>query len=173
MLGMLHRPTRPRRHVGHGSRLRTLTLDRLTSSESAAIARAVALGKALPERALRQILSRSEGVPLFVEELTRSVIESGMLREHSASWEIVEPDGGADPDGRPRAPIARIDRLGSARPTAQLAATIGREFSFGLLSAVSDRDEATLRQDLRRSGDRTGLGDRRVGPRTRSSSSTH
>ena len=83
-------------------------------------------------------------MPLFVEELTRSVIESGMLREHSASWEIVEPGAELIPMAVHAPLIARIDRLGSARSTAQLAATIGREFSFGLLSAVSDRDEATF-----------------------------
>ena len=141
---------------GDGSGLRTLTLDRLSPSESAAIARAVALGKALPERVLRQVLSRSEGVPLFLEELTRSVIESGMLREHSASWEITEPGADLIPVAVHAPLIARIDRLGSARPTAQLAAAIGREFSFGLLSAVSERDRATLRQDLRRL-EETGL----------------
>jgi len=144
--------TRPDLDVkwGQGSGLRTVTLDRLTSSESAAIARAVALGKALPEQALRQILSRSEGVPLFVEELTRSIIESGMLRERFASWEIVEPGRELIPMAVHAPLIARIDRLGTARPTAQLAATIGREFSLGLLKAVSSRDEATVREDLRR-----------------------
>ena len=78
---------------GRDSPLRTIHLDRLGDAEQAAIARAVARGKALPGLALRQILARSEGVPLFVEELTRSMCESGMLQELSASWEIVAAGG--------------------------------------------------------------------------------
>ena len=114
------------------------------------IARSVARGKALPEQALRQILTRSEGVPLFVEELTRSVIESGMLREHQRPGRSSSRPGDLIPMAVHAPLIARIDRLGPARATAQLAATIGREFSFALLREVSGRDEAMLRQDLRR-----------------------
>ena len=133
-----------------GSRLRLITLDKLQEIESEVIARAVAKGKALPGPVLRQILTRSEGVPLFVEELTRSVVESGVLRERSASWEVVDPSWNElIPMAVHALLTARIDRLGSARATAQLAAAIGREFSLALLSAVSDRDDATLRQDLR------------------------
>ena len=135
---------------GRDSPLRTIHLDRLGDAEQAAIARAVAGGKALPGLALRQILARSEGVPLFVEELTRSMCESGMLQELSASWEIV---AGRWADLIPmavHAPLtARVDRLGAARSTAQIAATIGREFSVELLREVSGRDDVTLDAELR------------------------
>jgi len=135
---------------GRDSPLRTIHLDRLGDADQAAIARAVARGKALPGLALRQILARSEGVPLFVEELTRSMCESGMLQELSASWEIV---AGRWADLIPmavHAPLtARVDRLGAARSTAQIAATIGREFSVELLREVSGRDDVTLDAELR------------------------
>ena len=131
-------------------RVQTIHLDKLTDAQQEVIARAVARGKALPGLALRQILARSEGVPLFVEELTRSMCESGMLRERTASWEVV---GSRWADLIPmavHAPLtARVDRLGSARSTAQLAATIGREFSVDLLREVSGRDDVTLQTDLR------------------------
>ena len=135
---------------GRDTRLRTIHLDRITDAEQSAIARAVARGKALPGLALRQILARSEGVPLFVEELTRSMCESGMLRERSASWEIVASRWADLIPMAVHAPLtARVDRLGTARSTAQLAAAIGREFSVELLREVSGRDHATLDNELR------------------------
>jgi predicted ATPase/class 3 adenylate cyclase len=145
--------TRPELDVtwGKGTRLRTMDLEKLTRAECEAIARSVARGKALPGDVLRQILTRSDGVPLFVEELTRSALESGVLEERSASWEVVRPPSKElIPVAVHASLAARIDRLGPARATAQLAATIGREFSLALLAAVSDRGEARLRQDLQR-----------------------
>jgi class 3 adenylate cyclase/tetratricopeptide (TPR) repeat protein len=119
--------------------------------EAEAMVREVTLGKALPGEILRRILDRSDGVPLFVEELTCSVLDSGMLREREASWEAT----GAVSDEMIPATVdasltSRIDRLGPSRATAQLAATIGREFSFSLLLVVSDRDEVTVRRDVER-----------------------
>jgi predicted ATPase len=139
------------RSWGRGTRLQILDLEKLPREQSELIARAGAHGKALPGEVLRQILARSDGVPLYVEELTRSVLESGVLHERSASWEAVRPlSKDLIPVGVHASLAARIDRLGPARTTAQLAATIGREFSFALLCAVSDRDESTLLEDLQR-----------------------
>jgi class 3 adenylate cyclase/tetratricopeptide (TPR) repeat protein len=136
---------------GRGTRLQVLDLEKLTQEQSELIARAGAHGKALPGEVLRQILARSDGVPLYVEELTRSVLESGVLHERSASWEVVRPlSKDLIPVGVHASLAARIDRLGPARATAQLAATIGREFSLALLCAVSDYDESTLLKDLQR-----------------------
>jgi class 3 adenylate cyclase len=137
--------------------VRVLNLTKLNWAESEAVARGIAGGKALPGEVLRQILTRAEGVPLFVEELTRSVLELGVLEERSASWEAVkELPKELIPMGIHASLAARIDRLGPSRATAQLAATIGREFSVTLLRAVSDRDEETLQADLRRL-ERAGL----------------
>jgi predicted ATPase len=93
---------------------------------------------------------RSDGVPLFVEELTRSILDSGALREKAASWEAVGPVAVEIPLTMDASLTSRIDHLGTSKSTAQLAATIGREFSLELLRAVSERDEASLRKDLER-----------------------
>ncbi len=129
--------------------VRTIELSGFEPAEAETMVRGMTSGKALPRDVLRQIVARSDGVPLFIEELTRSVLDSGMLRERAASW---EPVGPVSPEMIPTTMDAsltsRIDRLGASRATAQLAATIGREFSIEMLQEVSDRDEATLRQDL-------------------------
>ena len=128
-----------------------IEISRLGVAEVEAMARAVANGKRLPGELMRVIAERSDGVPLFVEEVARAVIESGVLAEQEFSWELTAPLPAdlipATVDG---SSMARIDNLGDARPTAQLAATIGREFSWTLLQAVSDRSEAALGEDLQR-----------------------
>ncbi|MGH8900620.1 MAG: AAA family ATPase [Egibacteraceae bacterium] len=130
--------------------LRTIELSRFRRAEAEAIVRGIALGKTLPSEVLQQIITRSDGVPLFVEELTRSILDSGMLSERAVSWEAVGPVTAEIPATMDASLASRIDRLGASRATVQLAATIGREFSFELLREVSERDEATLRQDLER-----------------------
>ena len=126
-------------------------LARLDSAEVEAMVRSAAHDKDLPDEVFRQIVQRSEGVALFVEEVTREVIESGMLVEHEHSWELIGPlPTGLVPASLDASIAARLDRLGEARATAQLAATIGREFPYALLRAVSDRSEAKLGDDLQR-----------------------
>jgi predicted ATPase len=112
--------------------------------------RSVALGKALPSEVLSQIVVRSDGVPLFVEELTRSILDSGALSEKAVSWEAVSPVTIEIPATIDASLTSRIDRLGASKATAQLAAAIGRQFSLELLREVSERDKATLRHDLER-----------------------
>jgi len=128
-----------------------LELDHLDDEEVEAIARSVADGKAIPVEVSREITRRCDGVPLFVEEMTRTLIESGVLEEGEFSWHLT---GGLPKDLIPPSVdallMARVERLGDARPTAQLAATIGREFSYPLLLAVSDRTAESLDRDLRR-----------------------
>ena len=126
-------------------------LSRLDSAEVKAMVRSAAHDKDLPDEVIRQIVQRSDGVALFVEEVTREVIESGVLVEHEHAWQLI----GSLPTGLVPASLdasiaARLDRLGEARATAQLAATIGREFPYALLRAVSDRSEAKLGDDLQR-----------------------
>jgi predicted ATPase len=99
-------------------------------------------GKALPKEIVQQIVSKTDGVPLFVEELTKSVIESvGALRE--APLHVGIPATLQD------ALTARLDRLGTAKEIAQVGATIGREFTYDLLQAVSPLNEETLQRGLR------------------------
>jgi class 3 adenylate cyclase len=131
--------------------IRTIELARLDEASADAMIRHVAGNKALPSELSRLLLQRSDGVPLFVEEMTRALMDSDVLVERSASWEV----SGPLPDDTIPASVhasltARIDRLGPSRPTAQLAATIGREFSLELLIAVSGRAATTVQTDLDR-----------------------
>lgn len=128
--------------------VRRIELSRFQRAEVEAMVRSVALGKALPSEVLWQVTVRSDGVPLFVEELTRSILDSGALSERAVSWEAVGPVAVEIPATMDASLTSRIDRLGASRATAQLAATIGREFSLELLREVSEYDEATIRQDL-------------------------
>lgn len=116
-----------------------LPLSRLDRSESAGIVRDTDRDKVLPEVIVEQILSRADGVPLFIEELTRTLIEDGQLRE--ASGGSVR-DGALPPPAVPAtlqgSLAARLDLLGStAKDLASIGAAIGREFSYELIAAIS------------------------------------
>ena len=114
-----------------------LTLNRLDGRDRTALVAQIAGGKALPDEVVAQIADRTDGVPLFVEELTKSVLESG-----------------AGPLGIPAtlhdSLTARLDRLGSVRTVAQTGAAIGREFSYQLLQAVSRLSDDELKAALGR-----------------------
>ncbi|MEO8623751.1 MAG: adenylate/guanylate cyclase domain-containing protein [bacterium] len=134
-----------------GERTPLIDLSRLQNSEVEAIVQSVAHGKTLPGEVVREIVQRCDGVPLFVEEVARAVIEAGVLVEGEFSWELTGPlPTGLIPASVDASLMARIDKLGDARSTAQLAATIGREFSLALLAAVSERSADQLREDLDR-----------------------
>ncbi len=137
-------PWRPRAH------LTQLTLTRLGRSQGAAMVEQVTGGKALPAEVLHQIVAKTDGVPLFVEELTKMVLESGFLRETAGRYELTGPlPPLAIPSTLQDSLMARLDRLTTTREIAQLGATLGREFSYELLQAVASADEATLQQGLR------------------------
>jgi predicted ATPase/class 3 adenylate cyclase len=119
-----------------------LTLSRLERAAVEAMVRQVNTGKSLPPEVLQQIVTKTDGVPLFVEELTKTVMES-VGAQPAASLPLVIPATLHD------ALMARLDRLGSAKAVTQLGATIGREFSYELLQAVSPRDEAIVQPELR------------------------
>lgn len=126
-----------------------IDVSRLGNAEVEAVVRSVAHGKSVPSEVVREIAQRCDGVPLFVEEVARAVFEAGMLEEHEDAWELTGPlRTGLIPASIDASLMARIDRLGEARATAQLAATIGREFPYVLLKAVSERDETALASDL-------------------------
>jgi class 3 adenylate cyclase/tetratricopeptide (TPR) repeat protein len=132
-------------------RVSSMMLTRLTPGETGSMAAGVAHGKAIPAEVLRQIVARAEGVPLFVEEVTKAVLELGVLVECEDRFELSGP---LPPDLIPSTVQgslnARLDRLGPAKATAQLAATIGREFSYELLTVVAGHTEDELRGDLDR-----------------------
>ena len=106
-------------------------------------------GRKLPAEVLAQIVAKTDGVPLFVEELTKNVLESGLLVEDGERYRL---DGPLPPLAIPStlqdSLMARLDRLAAVKEIAQIGAAIGREFSYALLQAVVGRDEATLRASL-------------------------
>ena len=128
-----------------------VTLTRLPRRQTEQMVLSVAGGKALPGEVLQQVLTGADGVPLFVEEITKMVLESGLLRDGEARYELQAPLGSlAIPATLHDSLMARLDRLPEARPVAQLAATIGREFSYELLGAISALDETALQRELAR-----------------------
>ena len=106
-------------------------------------------GKAFPPEVLRQIIAKTDGVPLFIEELTKMVLESGLLRAVNNHYELIRPlPPLAIPSTLQDSLMARLDRLAPVREVAQLGATLGREFSYELIHAVSPLDEENLQQGL-------------------------
>lgn len=126
-----------------------LSLNRLALAEHAALLRRIAGGKALPAEVEAAILARTDGVPLFVEEVGRAVLESGLLREEAERWVLEEPlPSLAVPATLQASLVARLDRLASAREVAQAGAVIGREFAHDLLATLCRLPEARLSEAL-------------------------
>ena len=98
---------------------------------------------------LDQIVERTDGVPLFVEELTKSVLESEQLHESGDQYVLDQPAHSlAIPTTLQASLMARVDRLGSARDVLQIGAAIGREFSYEVLAAVAGLSDAVLQDAL-------------------------
>src|SRR5262249_29965920 len=132
---------------GNRSRLSQLTLSRLGRSQVEAMVERVTGGKSLPSEVVQQIVAKTDGVPLFVEELTKTVIESVASTGSIGSQDRMSLQAIPIPATLQDSLMARLDRLGPAKEIAQLGATIGREFSYELLQAVAP-DDARLRQAL-------------------------
>jgi len=128
-----------------------LTLNRLDRRDRTTLVEQIAAGKGLPSVVVEQIVDRTDGVPLFVEELTKSVLESGVLREEADRYVL---DRALPPFAIPTSLhdslMARLDRLASVRLVAQIGAAIGREFSYALVRAVSRLSEDELEAALAR-----------------------
>jgi len=138
-------PWRPRAHFTQ------LTLSRLGRPQVVTMVEGVTSGKALPPEVVEQIVAKTDGVPLFVEELTKTVVESGLLTAVNDHYELNGPlPPLAIPSSLHASLLARLDRLSAVREIAQLGATIGREFSYELLQTVSRLDDETLQQGLKR-----------------------
>src|SRR4029453_9339123 len=111
--------------------------------------RRVAHSKVLPAEVVEQVVAKTDGVPLFVEELTKMVLESGLLQEREGRYELTGPlPPLAIPTALADSLMARLDRLATVKSLAQLGATLGRAFSYALLQAVSPWDEDTVRRGL-------------------------
>ena len=131
------------------SHLTQVTVTRLPRRQAMEVIRQVAHGKALPPEVVEQIVAKTDGVPLFVEELTKMVLESGLLQEREERYELTGPlPPLAIPTTLHDSLMARLDRLAIVKGMAQLGATLGREFSYALLQAVSPWDEGILQRGL-------------------------
>jgi tetratricopeptide (TPR) repeat protein len=128
-----------------------LALNRLDLRDRTTLVAQISGGKALPDEVVDQIADRTDGVPLFVEELTKTVLESGLLRAETDRYVL---DRALPPLAIPTSLhdslMARLDRLDSVKRIAQIGAAIGREFSYTLLRLVSGLDEDDLQAALGR-----------------------
>jgi class 3 adenylate cyclase/predicted ATPase len=122
-----------------------VALDRLSADDILTIVAALAGGKALPPAVEAQITSRTDGVPLFAEEMTQAVLESGAIREQGDAWVATgELPDGLVPMTLRESLMARLDRLGQAKELAQLMAVVGRRIDDDFLRAVCHADGPTL-----------------------------
>jgi class 3 adenylate cyclase/tetratricopeptide (TPR) repeat protein len=135
---------------GARAHLTNLTVHRLTPKKGIDMVQHIAGPKPLPPEVLEQILTKTDGVPLFVEELTKMVLESGVLREEPEEYTLA---GKFIPLKIPvtlkDSLMARLDRLGPAKEVVQLCSILGREFTSEMLLAIQPQGEQTLQQGLR------------------------
>jgi class 3 adenylate cyclase len=159
---LTHRPEFQSRWSGHGH-VGALNLSKLTRAQSAAMVATLAC-KVLPEPLREQILTRTDGVPLFVEELTRSILESGELRDVGDHYDYDDSARAVTIPATLRdALMARLDRFMPVKEIAQIGAAIGREFSYELIAAVAPMPPSQLDDALARLSD-SGLAFRRGTP---------
>jgi predicted ATPase len=122
-----------------------LALNRLPPRQRAEMIAGITGGKALPEEIAAQIIDRTDGVPLFVEELTKAVVESGMLTDIGDRYTTTGPAPAlAIPASLQASLLARLDRLAPVREVAQIGAALGRIFSHELIGAVARMPPAQL-----------------------------
>jgi predicted ATPase len=134
------------------ARVSTLNLSRLGRREGAALAGSVAGDNMLPEKIVEEIIERTDGIPLFVEELTKAVVEATVRDGDEASTlNRVPPSALAVPATLHASLMARLDRLGTvARKVAQIGAAIGREFSYELLALIVQKTDMEVQTALSR-----------------------
>ena len=128
----------------------SVALARLTAEDVVLVATGITAGKALPPRVVEEIVRRTDGVPLFVEELTKAILASGLIVEREGVLQLA-----SDQTAQLEVPAtlrdsltARLDRLGAAKETAQLASVLGREFDFATLQSVCEIPGAELEAQL-------------------------
>jgi class 3 adenylate cyclase/tetratricopeptide (TPR) repeat protein len=131
------------------ARVTTLALNRLGEREARALVDAVTGGKSLPTEVRSRILDHADGIPLFIEELTKTVLEGELLREEAAGYALAGPLSPlAIPSTLNASLMARLDRLAPVKEVAQIGAAIDREFSYELIAAVVRRSDDQLSNAL-------------------------
>ena len=129
--------------------LTTIALTRLGRPDGTALILRLTRGKTLPMEVMDQILAHTDGVPLFIEELTKMVLEGGLLRERDGAYVLEGPlPPLAIPTTLQASLTARLDRLSPVREVAQIGAVVGREFHYELLSAVAELPSQRLDEAL-------------------------
>ena len=144
LIVLTHRPEFQSRWSGHGH-VAALNLSKLTRAQSGAMVSKLAGGKTLPAELLEQILAKTDGVPLYVEELTKSILESGELRDVGDHYDFAGVARSITIPATLRDSLAaRLDRSPAAKEIAQIGAAIGREFSYELIAAVAPHTQTEL-----------------------------
>ena len=127
----------------------SISLGRLAKNDVESVVTQVTRGSVLPDEVMKQIVVKTDGNPLFVEELTKAVLETGILVEDAGGYRL---DGPLPPLAIPAtlhdSLMTRLDRLGSVKEIGQIGAVIGREFSYSLMRLIVGSDENALRRDL-------------------------
>ena len=127
------------------SHVTMLTLNRLPRRQGAQMIAYVTGGKALPKEISDQIVDRTDGVPLFIEELTKAVVESGIVTEAGDRYAVAGPTASlAIPTSLHASLLARLDRLAPTREVAQIGAALGRSFTYELIRAVAGMPQQRL-----------------------------
>jgi class 3 adenylate cyclase/tetratricopeptide (TPR) repeat protein len=163
LMVLTHRPEFRSRWNTHGH-VSALNLSKLTRAQSIALISRLTGGRSLPDEVLEQILSKTDGVPLFVEELTKSVLESGDLKKTRSHFQYAGTVQSISIPATLRDSLmARLDRFMPVKEVAQMGAAIGREFSYELISAVSPMHQVQLDRALTQLTD-SGLAFRRGTP---------
>jgi predicted ATPase len=131
------------------SHMTPITLNRLERPQVEAMITQLGGGKALPAEVVQHIVARTDGVPLYVEELTKMLLESDLLREKADHYALAGTLSGlAIPATLQDSLMARLDRLPMVREVAQLGAVLGREFAYEMLQALAAVEESTLQDRL-------------------------
>jgi len=135
----------------HRSYLSEMSVNRLSRDQIERMAKQVVGEKPLPDEIVQQLVGKTDGVPLYVEEMIKAVLESGVLKETNGQYELAGSLALLSiPATLQDSLMARLDRLVTAKAVAQYAAVLGRQFTYDLLSRVSPLDAATLQHELAR-----------------------
>jgi class 3 adenylate cyclase/predicted ATPase len=126
-----------------------ITLERLAPSQAIQMIEQLARGKPLPDDMVAQLVGQTDGIPLFIEELTKTVLGSELLREVDGRYELTRPLRQlAIPSTLQDSLMSRLDRLSTGREVAQLGSILGREFSYELIRVVWPHGEEMLQRGL-------------------------
>ncbi len=137
-------------HWDETAHLHNITLSPLERQDSIAMIELLCGERAIPATTINQIAERTDGVPLFIEDVTRDLVEATDVREDGSPGRARGEAPLAIPATLTDSLMSRLDRLGSAKTVAEIGAVIGREFSYELLARVTDLPEVQLKEELHR-----------------------